>query len=121
MLNEPNADAIEFVNEFKMNLISSEIQVFTPKGHIKTLPVKATALDFAYEIHSEIGNSAMAAKVNYKLVPLNHVLNSGDQVEIITSDKKRIQREWLDYVVTAKAKGTIMNAIKSENKHRTEK
>ncbi len=121
MLNEPNADAIEFVNEFKMNLFSSEIQVFTPKGHIKTLPVKATALDFAYEIHSEIGNSAMAAKVNYKLVPLNHVLNSGDQVEIITSDKKRIQREWLDYVVTAKAKGTIMNAIKSENKHRTEK
>lgn len=121
ILNDPNADAIEFVNEFKMNLFSSEIQVFTPKGQIKTLPQRATALDFAYEIHSEVGNAAMAAKVNYKLVPLNHVLKSGDQVEIITSDKKRIQREWLDYVVTAKAKGMIMNAIKSENRHRTEK
>ena len=120
-LQNPNADAIEFIDNFKMNLFTNEIQVFTPKGQIKSLPQKATALDFAYEIHSEIGNKAIAAKVNHKLLPLNHELNSGDQVEIITSDKKRTQREWLDEVVTAKAKSSIKNNIKSENKNRVER
>ncbi len=119
-LKDHNADALEFIDDFKLNLFSSEIRVFTPKGQIKTLPQKSTALDFAYEIHSEIGNKAIAAKINHKLVPLNHMLASGDQVEIITSDKKRTQREWLDEVTTAKAKASIKNNIKAENKNRLE-
>jgi GTP pyrophosphokinase len=120
-LQDPNADAMEFIDDFKMNLFAHEIQVFTPKGQIKTLPQKATALDFAYEIHSEIGHRAIAAKVNHKLLPLNQELHSGDQVEIITSDKKRTQREWLDEVTTAKAKTSIKNNIKAENKNRVER
>lgn len=120
MLDNPNADALEFLDEFKMNLFSSEIHVFTPKGQIKTLPKNAIALDFAYEIHSEIGNSAIAAKVNHKLVPLSQVLSSGDQVEILTSDKKKTQKEWLDYVVTAKAKSAIRDSIKVDTKNRIE-
>ena len=120
-LKDPNADAMEFIDDFKMNLFANEIHVFTPKGQIKTLPQKATALDFAYEIHSEIGNKAIAAKVNHKLLALNHELHSGDQVEIITSDKKRTQREWLDEVITAKAKTSIKNNIKAENKNRVER
>ena len=120
-LQNSNADAIEFIDNFRMNLFASEIQVFTPKGQIKTLPQKSTALDLAYEIHSEIGNRAIAAKVNHKLLPLNHVLLSGDQVEIITSDKKRTQREWMDAVVTAKAKTSIKNNIKAEYKNRSER
>lgn len=119
-LDNPNADALEFLDEFKLNLFSSEIHIFTPKGQIRTLPKSATALDFAYDIHSEIGNSAIAAKVNHKLVPLNHVLSSGDQVEILTSDKKKSQREWLEYVVTAKAKSAISDSIKAESKNRIE-
>jgi GTP pyrophosphokinase len=120
-LKEPNANAMEFIDDFKMNLFSSEIHIFTPKGQIKTLPQKAIALDFAYDIHSEIGNRAIAAKVNHKLLPLNHELHSGDQVEIITSDRKRTQREWLEDVVTAKAKTSIKNNIKAENKNRLER
>jgi GTP pyrophosphokinase len=120
MLDNPNIDALEFLDEFKLNLFSSEIHVFTPKGQIRTLPKNATALDFAYDIHSVIGNSAIAAKVNHKLVPLNHVLTSGDQVEILTSDKKKSQREWLEYVVTVKAKTAIKDSIKAETKNRIE-
>lgn len=120
MLDNPSSDALEFLDEFKMNLFSSEIHVFTPKGQIKALPKNAIALDFAFEIHSEIGNSAIAAKVNHKLVPLNQVLTSGDQVEILTSDKKKSQKEWLDYVVTAKAKSAIKDSIKVEIKNRIE-
>ena len=120
-LQSPNSDAIEFIDDFKMNLFANEIQVFTPKGQIKTLPQKATALDFAYEIHSEVGNKAIAAKVNHKLTPLNHELSSGDQVEIITSDKKQTQREWLDKVVTAKAKSSIKHNIRVENKNHVER
>jgi len=120
-LQNPDANAIEFIDDFKMNLFANEIHVFTPKGQIKTLPQKATALDFAYEIHSQIGHKAIAAKVNHKLLPLNHELHSGDQVEIITSDKIRTQREWLDEVVTAKAKTSIKNNIKAENKNRVER
>ncbi len=120
MLENPSADALEFLDEFKMNLFSSEIHVFTPKGQIRTLPKNSTALDFAYDIHSAIGNTAIAAKVNHKLVPLNHVLNSGDQVEILTSDKKKSQRQWLDNVITVKAKTSIKDSIKAESKNRIE-
>ena len=120
-LQDPNPDAMEFIDDFKMNLFANEIQVFTPKGQIKTLPQKATVLDFAYEIHSEIGNKAIAAKVNHKLLPLSHILRSGDQVEIITSDIRRTQREWLNQVITAKAKSNIKSNIKSENKNHVER
>ena len=120
MLDNPSADALEFLDEFKLNLFSSEIHLFTPKGQIRTLPKNSTALDFAYDIHSAIGNSAIAAKVNHKLVPLNYVLSSGDQVEILTSDKKKSQREWLEYVTTAKAKSAINDSLKAESKNRIE-
>ncbi|MCB2195065.1 MAG: RelA/SpoT family protein [Bacteroidetes bacterium] len=121
MLENPNSDALEFLDEFKMNLFSAEIMVFTPKGDLKTLPKNSTTLDFAYEIHSEIGNKAIGAKVNHKLVPLNHILRSGDQVEIITSNKQKIQKEWLSHVKTAKAKTSITDAIKAETKDRIQK
>ncbi|MFC2152160.1 RelA/SpoT family protein [Bacteroidota bacterium] len=121
MLENPNSDALEFLDEFKMNLFSAEIMVFTPKGDLKTLPKYCTALDFAYEIHSEIGNKAIGAKINHKLVPLNHILRSGDQVEIITSNKQKIQKEWLSHVKTAKAKTSITDAIKAETKDRIQK
>jgi guanosine-3',5'-bis(diphosphate) 3'-pyrophosphohydrolase len=121
LLENPDSNALEFLDDFKLNLFASEILVFTPKGHIKTLPQKATALDFAYEIHSEIGNRAIGAKVNHKLVSLNHVLNSGYQVEILTSDNQRVSREWLFYVTTAKAKSAIKAALKAETKDRIEK
>ena len=121
MLENPSSDALEFLDEFKMNLFSAEIMVFTPKGDLKTLPKYSTALDFAYEIHSEIGNKAIGAKVNHKLVPLNHILRSGDQIEIITSNKQKIQKEWLDHVKTAKAKTSITDAIKAETKDRIRK
>jgi len=116
MLENPNTDPIEFLDEFKMNLFSSEIMVFTPKGNIITLPKGATALDFAYEIHTEIGNSAIGAKINYKLQTLNTTLQSGDQVEIITSDKAKPVKEWLDYVTVAKAKSAIKYALRAEIK-----
>ncbi|HAF28521.1 MAG TPA: GTP pyrophosphokinase [Bacteroidales bacterium] len=121
MLENPNSDALEFLDEFKMNLFSAEIMVFTPKGDLKTLPKDSTTLDFAYEIHSEIGNKAIGAKVNHKLVPLNYMLKSGDQVEIITSNKQKIQKEWLANVKTAKAKTSITDAIKAETKDRIQK
>lgn len=118
MLENPNQDALEFLDEFKMNLFSSEIIVFTPKGRSISLPKNASALDFAYEIHSEIGNKAIAAKVNHKLVALSLKLQSGDQVEILTSNKQRPHRDWLDFAKTAKAKSNIKNALKAENKNR---
>jgi len=121
LLHDPNSNAIEFLDDFKLNLFSSEIHVFTPKGELKTLPKDSTALDFAYEIHSQIGNKAIGAKVNHRLVPLNHKLSSGDQVEVITSDKHRLNKEWLEFVITAKAKAAIKNALKSETKNRIEK
>jgi GTP pyrophosphokinase len=121
MLENPASDALEFIDEFKMNLFAAEIMVFTPKGDLKSLPKDSTTLDFAYEIHSEIGNKAIGAKVNHKLVPLNYVLKSGDQVEIITSNKQKIQTEWLSQVKTAKAKTSITDAIKAETKGRIKK
>ena len=116
MLDNPTSDAIEFIDEFKLNLFASEILVFTPKGKIVTLPKNATVIDFAYEIHTEIGNKAIGAKVNQKLVPLNHTLSSGDQVEVLTSDSQRTQREWLSYAITARAKSGINSSLKAENR-----
>lgn len=121
LLENPQSDALEFLDDFKLNLFASEILVFTPKGHIISLPKDSTALDFAYEIHSQIGNKAIGAKVNYKLVPLNHQLKSGDQVEILTSDKAKPQREWLDFAMTAKAKTNINQALKAETRNRIER
>ncbi|MCA1756508.1 MAG: RelA/SpoT family protein [Bacteroidales bacterium] len=115
MLENPNQDPIEFLDEFKMNLFSSEIMVFTPKGNIITLPKGATALDLAYEIHTEIGNTAIGAKVNYRLMPLSTPLQSGDQVEIITSDKSKPTSDWLNYVTLAKAKSSIRHSLKKDS------
>lgn len=120
LLENPDSDALEFLDDFKLNLFSSEIYIFTPKGQVRTIPSGATALDFAYEIHSEIGNKAIGAKINHNLAPLNQILHSGDQVQIITSDNQKLKRERLDYVVTAKAKGSIKSALKAEIKNRVE-
>ncbi len=118
LLDDSSSNALEFLDEFKLNLFSAEILVFTPKGHIKSLPKNATILDFAYEIHTEIGNKAIGAKVNRKLVPFSHILRSSDQVEIITSDKSKPQQEWLKYVTTAKAKSSITKSLKAETTNR---
>ncbi|MDX9847155.1 MAG: RelA/SpoT family protein [Tenuifilaceae bacterium] len=121
LLENPQTDALDFLDEFKLNLFSSEIVVFTPKGDTKTLPNDATALDLAYEIHTEIGNKAIGAKVNHKLVPLSHKLNSGDQVEIITASTQKPSWESLKFVITAKAQSAIKAAFKAETKNRLEK
>ncbi|MBN2683519.1 MAG: bifunctional (p)ppGpp synthetase/guanosine-3',5'-bis(diphosphate) 3'-pyrophosphohydrolase [Bacteroidales bacterium] len=116
MLENPEADAIEFLDEFKMSLYTSEVFIFTPQGHLKRLPKGATAIDFAYEIHSQVGSKAIGAKVNHKLVPLSHEMRSGDQVEILTSDKQSPQREWLDFAITPKARTNIKKSCKDERK-----
>ena len=116
ILDTPNSSAIEFLDNFKMNLFSSEIYSFTPKGLLKRLPQGATALDFAFDIHSAIGYKAIGAKINHRLEPLSYVLRSGDQVEILTSDKQTPQREWIDFVVTANAKAKLQDAFKSEKR-----
>jgi len=116
LLKDPNSDALEFLDEFKLNLFTSEIYVFAPDGNLRRLPKKATALDFAFDIHSEVGEKAIGAKVNHKLVPLSHILHSGDQVEIIKSDKQSPKREWLEFVTTAKARSVIKNNFKDERK-----
>ncbi len=121
LLDSPQIDALEFLDDFKLNLFTTEIFLFTPKGDIKKMPLGSTALDFAYEIHTEIGHKAIGAKVNHKLVPLNYILKSGDQIEVITSDKYHSRKEWLTRVITAKAKAAIKSAIKSETKNRIEK
>jgi GTP pyrophosphokinase len=121
MLENPLEDPIEFLDEFKMNLFSSEIMVFTPKGTLVSLPKGASALDFAYEIHTEIGNKAIGAKINYKLNPVSAALMSGDQVEIITSDIAKPEKEWLSFVRTSKAKEAIKDALKTETTNRIQK
>ena len=110
-LENSNNNAVDFVEDFKLNLYAKEIYIFTPKGEIKSLPKGATSLDFAFSIHSEIGVKTRGTKVNGKLVPLNHVLNSGDQVEIITSQNQKPTIHWLDYVTTARAKNKIKNVL----------
>lgn len=116
LLENADGSALEFIDDFKLNLFSEEIFVFTPKGELRTLPAGSTALDFAYEVHSQVGNACMGAKVNNKLVPLSHALNSGDQVEIITSGKQKPKEDWLGYVVTAKAKSRIKLALKEDKR-----
>lgn len=109
-------NALDFLDDFKLDLYSEEIYTFTPKGDMVKLPIGATALDFAYNIHTEIGNHSLGAKVNLSLVPLKHVLSSGDQVEIITSKKQKPQDEWLDFVITSRAKNYIKEGIKEEKR-----
>jgi GTP pyrophosphokinase len=116
MLENPDPNALEFIDDFKLNLFSDEMFVFTPKGDMKTLPVNATALDFAFEIHTKVGEHCIGAKVNHKLVPLSHELASGDQVEILTSRKQSPKDDWLNYVITAKAKSKIKNSLKDQRK-----
>jgi GTP pyrophosphokinase len=116
MLEDPKSDALEFLDEFKLNLFTSEIMVFTPKGEIITLPSSSTALDFAFFIHSEIGLHAVGAKVNHKLVGLNHELQGGDQIEIITSQKQQPETQWLDFVTTAKAKSNLKASFREKRK-----
>lgn len=115
-LENSASNAVDFVEDFKLNLYAKEIYVFTPKGEIKSLPKGATSLDFAFSIHSEIGVKTRGTKVNGKLVPLNHVLNSGDQVEIITSANQKPTSQWLDYVTTSRAKNKIKNVLNENTK-----
>lgn len=116
LLSNPEANALDFLDDFKMNLFSDEIFIFTPKGSLIQLPIEATALDFAFEIHTDIGASCIGAKVNHKLVPLSHKLQNGDQVEIITSIKQSPKEDWLNFVVTAKAKSKIKSSLKEEKR-----
>ena len=116
MLKNPDLNALDFLDDFKMNLFSDEIFIFTPKGALIQLPLSATALDFAFEIHTDVGASCIGAKVNHKLVPLSHKLQNGDQVEIITSSKQTPKEDWLNIVVTAKAKAKIKSALKEEKR-----
>jgi guanosine-3',5'-bis(diphosphate) 3'-pyrophosphohydrolase len=116
LLENPDTNAIEFVDNFKLNLFSDEIFVFTPKGDMKILPKGSTPLDFSFEIHTDVGLRTLGAKVNGKLVALNYKLKSGDQVEIITSNKLKPKEEWLSYVVTARARSKIKGALRDEKK-----
>lgn len=115
-LENPELNAVDFVEDFKLNLYSKEIYVFTPKGEIKPLPKGATALDFAFSIHTDIGSKTRGAKVNGRLVPLNFELNSGDQVEIITSQNQKPTVHWLEYVTTARARNKIKSALNEDMK-----
>ena len=117
ILENPSIDAMQFLDEFHQELVTSSIYVFTPKGESKSLAKGATALDFAYSIHTEVGNHAIAAKVNQRLVPLSQVLTNGDQVEIITSESGRPKREWLDFLQTGRAKTIVMDFFKADKKN----
>lgn len=120
-LNSPTESAVEFLDNFKLSLYTSEIVVFTPKGESRQMPYGATALDFAYDIHSKIGNSAISAKINHKLEPITAQINSGDQIEIITAENARPKPEWLDIVTTAKAKSAIKSFLKRERQNNIER
>lgn len=116
ILESPEPNALDFLDTIKLNLYASEIFVFTPKGEIKTLPKDATALDFAFTLHSDVGYHCIAAKVNHKLVPLSQKLQSGDQVEILTSKSQRPKQEWINFVTTAKSKTRLINALRKERR-----
>jgi GTP diphosphokinase / guanosine-3',5'-bis(diphosphate) 3'-diphosphatase len=120
ILESSDESAIEFLDDFKLNLFSKEVFIFTPRGELKKLPQNATALDFAFEIHSEIGLTCIGAKVNSKLVPISHVLNNGDQVEILTSPNTRPSEKWLSFVVTTKAKRDVRHFLKEEERVQAE-
>ncbi|MCK9159328.1 MAG: RelA/SpoT family protein [Bacteroidaceae bacterium] len=116
ILDDPQPDAIDFLDTIKLNLFASEIFVFTPKGEIKTLPQNATALDFAFSLHTDIGSHCIGAKVNHKLVPISHKLMSGDQVEILTSKSQRVQPQWELFATTARARSKITSILRKEKK-----
>src|SRR5436190_5913113 len=116
VLANQDTDSVDFLQDFKTSFLTEEIYVYTPKGDVKMLPVGSTALDFAFSIHSAIGIKTIGAKVNHKLVPISHKLRSGDQVEIITSNKQKPSEDWLTFVVTAKAKTKIKDALKEEKR-----
>lgn len=120
LLEGQEGEAIDFVDAFKLDLEVEEVFVFTPKGELKTMPAGTTALDFAYEIHSQLGDHCLGAKVNNKLVPLSYVLQGGDQIEIITSQKQTPKEDWLHFVKTSKAKGKIKSALREEKKKMAE-
>lgn len=115
LLEKQDLSALEFVDDFRGNLFNEEVFVFTPKGELKTLPIGATALDFAFDIHTDIGAKCIGAKVNQKLVPINHLLKNGDQIEILTSSKQKPNEDWLRFVISPKAKSKIKELLK-ENK-----
>ena len=116
ILDDPQPNALDFLDTIKLNLYATEIFVFTPKGDIKTMPQNCTALDLAYSIHTFLGNHCIGAKVNHKLVPLNHQLQSGDQVEILTSNSPRVEENWLKFVTTAKARAKIQAALRRQQR-----
>ena len=116
ILDDPQPDAMDFLDAIKLNLFASEIFVFTPKGEIKTMPAGCTALDFAFSIHTFLGSHCIGAKVNHKLVPLSHKLQSGDQVEILTSKAQHVEPAWINFVSTAKAKGKIAAILRRDNR-----
>ncbi len=116
ILDDPQPDAMDFLDAIKMNLFASEIFVFTPKGEIKTMPAGSTALDLAFLLHTELGCHCIGAKVNHKLVPLSHKLDSGDQVEILTSNSQRVQPSWINFATTARAKSKIQSILRKEGR-----
>ncbi len=116
VIGNQDTDSVDFLQDFKTSFLAEEIYVYTPKGDVKMLPVGSTALDFAFAIHSAVGSKTIGAKLNHKLVPISHKLRSGDQVEIITSNKQKPTEDWLNFVVTSKAKGRIRDALKEEKR-----
>ncbi|HTO16181.1 MAG TPA: RelA/SpoT family protein [Edaphocola sp.] len=116
VLNSSDADSLDFLQDFKLDLFTKEIYIYTPNGDLRVLPKGATAIDLAFDIHSELGARCIGAKVNYKLVPISHILNSGDQVEIITSSKQKPSEDWLKFAVTGKAKSRIKYYLKEEKR-----
>ncbi|NLL28787.1 MAG: bifunctional (p)ppGpp synthetase/guanosine-3',5'-bis(diphosphate) 3'-pyrophosphohydrolase [Bacteroidales bacterium] len=121
LLQRPESNAIDFLDDFKLTLFADEIYVFTRSGELRNLPKNSTVLDFAYSIHSDIGNKCIGAKVNHKLVALSHVLSSGDQIEVLTSEKQSPKEEWLNIVISAKAKSQIKMAVKEDKKRSAER
>lgn len=118
-LNSPTEDAVEFLDEFKLNLYTSEVVVFTPSGDTRTMPKGSVVLDFAYEVHTSLGNSAIGAKINHRIMPLFTELKSGDQIEIISSSTSKPKPEWLSYVITAKSKQAIKSFLKKDSENST--
>ena len=116
VISSQDTDSVDFLQDFKTSFLAEEIYVYTPKGDVKMLPVNSTALDFAFAIHSAVGSHCIGAKMNHKLVPISHKLRSGDQVEIITSNKQKPNEDWLKFVVTAKAKNKIKDSLKEEKR-----
>ena len=118
VLRNPNTDAFEFLDDFKLNLYGTEINVFTPKGDMISMPQDSTIIDFAYEIHTDLGDKCIGAKINLKLVPISHIIKSGDQIEILTSENQTPKLDWLKFTISAKARGKIKTAFKLEkSKH----